>query len=230
MSFTLEEQKLYRRVKNREKYALVEWREEKYKKIRDSDELVDHLEIVMEYRNLTITEATRYYRAAKVIELIAPVDDAINSLEKNGLEVSLENLRRTSSYMNAKRNAVSQLTTRLTICPCCGGHSNNMVWFLKEYFIALGYLKLCRICCKSYSVGESLTSASCISVFYLEFLRCVSENNIQIAFKIFDPYIKRGLVFDVNDKNKQREADLYMEQSQNKLRNAIVKRRDKHGR
>ena len=136
MSFTVEDQRLYRRVKNRDKYAIIEWRDIKYKKIRESDELVTHLDLVMKYRNLTINEATRYYRSAREVDLISPVSEAITELEKHQQIVSLENLRRSSRYMNAKRNIVSELTTRLKICPCCGSHSLNMVWFLKEYFIS----------------------------------------------------------------------------------------------
>ncbi len=228
MSFTIEDQRLYRKVKNRDKFAIVEWREEKYKKIRESDELVTHMELVMKYRNLTISEATRYYRSAREVDLISPVNECITALEQQGIEVSLENLRRSSKYMNAKRNIISELTTRLKVCPCCGSHSNNMVWFMKEYFISLGFLKLCRICCNAYSEP---TSKTCISVYYLEFLRCMKEqqNDTALAFKIFDPYIKRGLIFDEADKEQQIKADLYMEQVQNKLRNAITKRKKKHG-
>ena len=196
--------------------------------------------LITKYRNLTTKEAIEFYNAMLQLRIASPQQIATMQLEQLGMPLSEESIRRQSQWGNGKRDAIRQLTWQLDMqedgdsyvarCPCCQRYvaPTRVAWFIKPYYIASGFIKVCRECASKY--GESylpdlIINYHCISVYHPQYMQCYNDHGPEVALTVFREYIVRGIVYDSNNEAMQQQADKYMAHVICKLDSSMNKER-----
>ncbi len=207
-------------------YAQLQRRADKIAVMQEAERQVEWYSLVIKYRNLTTREALAYYDSLMLVSsLLAPTQQARMQLEAFGMVMSETSIRKASNWGNTKRDTIKQLTWQLDIqedgdsyvarCPCCQRYvaPTRATWFIKPYYIASGFIKVCRGCSdmheyEIYPIKSRVVH--CISVYHPQYMQCMNEHDVIIAEKVFKEYVTRGIVYDGNIVSWQEEADTYM--------------------
>lgn len=141
---------------------------------------------LLQYRNLTMLEATRLYRASIDVAAISPSD---------------------SNDTNFKRKSISAYTWQHTTCPCCDIQIDisQTCWHIRRYFVAYGVLRTCRKCHKVYQYNDYP-----MPVYYDKFMSLVGSKGNDFAWHVYKPYLTLGLVYDRYDSIQCEKARDYM--------------------
>ena len=150
----------------------------------------NHLQLVLKHRNLTMNEAGQLYRAGIVNSSFSPSD-----------------IGNSTQTKHVKRDSISYYTCYWGECPSCGTliSKHTSTWFIKPYFIAYGFIRVCRSCNARYKASDM-----CLPVYYAAFWLAHAELGNDIAWSIYRPYLSLGMVYNGSDKDSVIEASEYM--------------------
>lgn len=186
---------LYRHAAKGDKIAQVELDNAKKMQLDKFVERYERLSIILEHRNLTLSEANLLYTSGVKVSALSP---------RHGTEDK-------ASERNYKSTVVRSYTNRYRICPCCeeSKGSNHMVWYVKDGFIKRGFLKICRACKWKYDTHRQ---GQCISVYYGAYMAMCAGCPRELAMQVYKVYLDKGVVFNRTSASRQGIANFNMRQ------------------
>lgn len=229
-------------LKNSNIYAQLQRRADQIARMVSAEKQVEWFILVTKYRNLITREAVIFYDSLVMVsELLAPTQQARAQLEVLGIPLSSDSIRKASQWGNTKRDTIKQLTWQLdmqedgdsyvALCPCCQRHvpPTRATWFIKPYYIASGFIKVCRECADRHSGKHvpDVCPVQCISVYRNQYINCYTDHDYDVAAAVFKEYTTRGIVFNVNIATVQQQADTYMAHVIEKLDSSMNKKKNR---